>query len=294
WALVTARRLFAASSCATARSSSACLASRRAWTAASRFRSVATSPVSRSIRSPSREIVVVSTPLRSRAFESSASLASSLDSRLLAGAGALPPSSATSTVAAASSAAMTRRGLSILREASEAALSRYAGIYACNPACGSALAAGILDSQQLGRRLLLHLQRRVGDAEALVQEQLDPPSRQVPVAPRRHDDMGSESPEARGDRPDVKVVYGANALFFANRRAGGVDVDAGRGSLHQHAERLGDQPPGGGEDQAGDQQADDWVDGGGAAREHHRARHGNAERAERVSGAVAENALEVD
>ena len=68
---------------------------------------------------------------------------------------------------------------------------------------------------------------------------------------------------------------------------------AGR-RLHQHVEGLLDQAPGGGEDEGGDQQADDRVDDVGAAEQDEGAGEDDAERAERVGDAVAQDALEVD
>ncbi len=80
----------------------------------------------------------------------------------------------------------------------------------------------------------------------------------------------------------------------ADRGADRIDVEARRRRLHQHVEGLLDQPPGGGEDEAGDQQADDRVDDRRAAGEHDGAGDDDAERAERVGGAVAQHPLEVD
>ena len=73
-----------------------------------------------------------------------------------------------------------------------------------------------------------------------------------------------------------------------------VDVEAGGRRLHQHVEGLLDQAPGGGEDEGGDQQADDRVDDVGAAEQDEGAGDDHPERAERVGDAVAQHPLEVD
>ena len=110
----------------------------------------------------------------------------------------------------------------------------------------------------------------------------------------RDDDVGGERAEARGHGPDVQVVHRAHPLLGADRRPSGVDVDARRRRLHQHVERLLDQPPGGEQDQHRDHEADDRVDDRRAAGEDEGAGDDDAERAERVGGGVAQHPLEVD
>ncbi len=92
----------------------------------------------------------------------------------------------------------------------------------------------------------------------------------------------------------MEVVDRAHSLLAADRLPDRFDVEAGGSSLHQDVDRLLDQTPGGGEDQGRDQQADDRVDDRRAAEQDEGAGDNDADRAERVGGGVAEDALEVD
>ena len=238
---------------------------------------------------------MVRTPLRSRTWESFASLLSSLDWRSSACAAGLVASSATSAAAATGRAARARRFLrSIVDEASRAASPARPLPGRCNRACDQPSGGARSTSRRPCGDLFLHLQGGVVDLEALVQEQLEPAAGEVAVGAGGDDDVGGERAEAGGHGPDVQVVDGAHALLRADRRAHRLDVEALGRRLHQDLDRLLDQPPGGGEDEDRDHQADDRVDDRRAAGEDEGAGDDDPQRAERVGEAVAKRALEVE
>src|SRR5450755_3848883 len=72
----------------------------------------------------------------------------------------------------------------------------------------ASLRAGMrLDLQGgLRGRLVVNLQRRVADAEALAHVLLEDPPQLVAVVACAHDDVGRQRRKARGDLPHVQVV----------------------------------------------------------------------------------------
>ena len=79
---------------------------------------------------------------------------------------------------------------------------------------------------------------------------------QVPVASRSHDHVRGERREAGRDRPDVQVVDLDHVALRRHRAARPAPTSMpGRRRLHQHVDRLLQQPPRAGRDQRRDQEA---------------------------------------
>ena len=74
------------------------------------------------------------------------------------------------------------------------------------PQCPARALAAVLDVEQLVLGLVVHLQRRVVDPEAVVQELLELAPAAVAVVARAHEHVRGERREARGDLPHVEVV----------------------------------------------------------------------------------------
>src|SRR5215218_10974873 len=95
------------------------------------------------------------------------------------------------------------------------------------------LFAAVLDLEQPPRVLVLvlDLQRRVADREALLEEVLEPAPDPVAVVPRGDEHVGGEGGEAGGHLPDVQIVDLDNAGVGREGAADGVRVEVARGAL---------------------------------------------------------------
>ena len=79
--------------------------------------------------------------------------------------------------------------------------------------------------------LVIHLQRRVVDPEAVVQELLELAPAAVAVVPRPHQHMRGQRREAGGDLPDVQVVDLDDAGRTRESAADVLGTDPLRGAL---------------------------------------------------------------
>ncbi len=159
--------------------------------------------------------------------------------------------------------------------------------------CADAAARSRLDLQQLAADVV-DLQRRVVEAEALVQHRLHRAPRRVAVAVGADEHVRGERREAARDLPDVQVVNLDDVRLGDERRADRLRVETlGRG--------LQEDPPGGAHErdaradhQRGDQQRDDRVGALEAGREDHAGGDRRADEAVEVGQQVLEAALDVE
>ena len=100
------------------------------------------------------------------------------------------------------------------------------------------------DREQRVGVLVVDLQRRVGDPEALVQHPLDRAADAVAVVAFVHEHVRGEGGEAARDLPDVQVVHLDDAALGGNRPADLLRVHSARGRLEEDERRLAQHAPG--------------------------------------------------
>ncbi len=102
---------------------------------------------------------------------------------------------------------------------------------------------GQLDLQRwLRRRLVIDLEGRVVNAEALADERLQLPAALMAIVAGRDHDVGRKRREARGHLPDVQVVHLHHAGVRGQRAADRLRIQAGRSRLHEHPPGREQQP----------------------------------------------------
>ena len=157
-----------------------------------------------------------------------------------------------------------------------------------------AIAAGPgrdLDLQR--RRLVVDLERRVVDVEALVEQALERPAQLVAVVAGPDDDVRRERRETRGDLPHVEIVDLDDPGVSGQRVPDLIRIEPGWRGLHEHSAGGLEQVVGGAQHQPGDQQRGDCVRPVEPGGEDHRAGDRRRDEAVQVGEDVPVGALDV-
>src|SRR5581483_7756809 len=153
----------------------------------------------------------------------------------------------------------------------------------------------VLDANRL--RALGHvvdLQRRVAEAEALLEQPAEPAPGRVAVAVRRDEDVGGKRGEPARHGPDVEIVHLDHLGVGGESARDRVGVDPGRRGLEEDPARLAQQGPARADHEGRDEERGDGVEPVPAGGENECAGDGGSRERSEVGGDVEEGGADVE